>query len=200
MGVTVDAPDAPAAPRWHVPGEPGIWVVVLGDMLVFALLFVVELVSRAHDPGAAAASQARLDPGLGAVNTLLLLVSSLLVVGAVRALRTTGAARRLAPPLLVAAMGCGVAFSAIKIVEYSGEVASGATPMTNDFFLYYFLLTGFHWFHLLLGLGVLAVLTIAARRPSLSARGMGYVEGGACFWHMVDLLWIVLYPLLYLAR
>jgi len=66
--------------------------------------------------------------------------------------------------------------------------------------MYYFVLTGLHLAHLIFGLVVLSVLFVLSRKPKLSAGQFMFVEGGACFWHMVDLLWIVIFPLLYLVR
>jgi nitric oxide reductase NorE protein len=182
----------------HVPGEVGVWVFIVGDMLVFATLFLTYLYYRADDPELFAASQSELVQTFGAVNTLLLLLSSLLVVAAVRAVRRK--LSRVAPWLIAGAFACGIAFSVLKYVEYHDKVAHELTPATNDFFMLYFVMTGLHWFHLAIGLLVLTVLFVLSRKPALSARQSAFVEGGACFWHMVDLLWIVLFPLLYLVR
>jgi nitric oxide reductase NorE protein len=181
----------------HVPGEAGVWVFILGDMTIFAVLFVTFLSGLRRDPGLFEASQAQLNQHYGVANTLLLLLSSLLVVMAVRAMREQ---RGRADLLLVAAIACGLAFSGLKVLEYAGKVDHGITPASNDFFMYYFVLTGLHWFHLVLGLIVLTILVRLSRRESLTDGQLSFVEGGACFWHMVDLLWIVLFPLLYLVH
>ena len=188
----------PAAPARHVPGETGTWIFIFGDMLVFAVLFATYLYYRGADPGLFNSSQEALNPTYGAVNTLLLLVSSLLVVLAVHCVRR--GMRGVAPRLIAGAFACGAGFSVMKIVEYSDKVGHDITPATNDFFMYYFVLTGLHWFHLLLGLAVLSYLFVLSRKPSLTPRQFAFYEGGACFWHMVDLLWIVLFPLLYLVN
>jgi len=181
-----------------VPGETGTWVFIFGDMLVFAILFATYLYYRADDPELFTTSQQALNQTYGAINTLLLLVSSLLVVLAVRAVRRP--MHRVAPWLILGAIGCGVAFSALKIAEYSEKVGAGLTPSTNDFFMSYFVYTGLHWFHLLVGLAVLVYLFTLARKPVLTSRQFAFLEGGASFWHMVDLLWIVLFSLLYLVK
>jgi nitric oxide reductase NorE protein len=181
----------------HIPGEAGAWVFIFGDMIVFAVLFATYLYYRGQDAALFDRSQAALNQTYGAVNTLLLLASSLLVVMAVRTVRSR---HRAALPFIAGAFACGLAFSVLKVVEYSGKVSHGIKPATNDFFMYYFVLTGLHWFHLLIGLCVLSVLFALARKPQLSRRQFAFFEGGACFWHMVDLLWIVLFPLLYLVK
>lgn len=188
---------AQASSGKHLPGEVGVWVFILGDLMVFALLFGVYLYYRIDDPALFASSQSRLNQAFGAVNTLLLLTSSLLVVTAVRALRH--GVTNIAPELFAGAMACGAGFAVLKIFEYSGKISEGLVPATNEFWMYYFILTGLHFFHLLLGMAVLTFCLVSSRMASLSAQRFSLVEGGACFWHMVDLLWVVLFPLLYLA-
>ncbi|MCW3014534.1 MAG: cytochrome oxidase subunit [Solirubrobacterales bacterium] len=182
----------------HVPGEVGTWVFIFGDMTIFAILFVTYLYYRADDPKLFDASQKHLDQTYGAVNTLLLLLSSLLVATAVRAVRARKV--QIVPWLIAGAFSCGLAFSGLKIAEWHEKVSHGLKPATNDFYMYYFVLTGLHWFHLIIGLFVLSFLFYLARKPEMSKRQFGFFEGGACFWHMVDLLWIVLFPLLYLVK
>jgi nitric oxide reductase NorE protein len=182
----------------RVPGEVGIWVLIGGDLLIFATLFATFLNYRQSDVSLFASSQLKLNQVYGVVNTLLLLLSSLLVVTAVRALRLHG--RGVSTWLLVGAFTCGLAFSGLKYLEYSDKIEHHLTPSTNKFFQMYYVLTGLHWFHLVIGLIVLAVLIALSRKPQLSAKQMIFVEAGACFWHMVDMLWIVVFPLLYLVR
>lgn len=173
-------------------------MLILGDMLLFAVFFATFLYYRGGEPRLFAESQATLDIPIGVVNTLLLLTSSLAVVTGVRAIRH--GARQVAPAMFAIAFLCGAGFGFDKYLEYSAKIAVGITPGTNDFFMYYYILTGLHMFHVLIGMGVLVFMYVQARRPDMTARRFGYVEGGACFWHMVDLLWIVLFPLIYLVR
>ena len=185
----------------HLPGEEGTWIFILGDMTVFALLFGVYIEARSHDPELFNVSQQALNQNFGAINTLLLLCSSLCVVTAIRAMRSERV-RNLAPPLVAGAFACGLGFCLIKYLEYSEKLSHGIKPATNDFWMYFYVLTGLHFFHLLIGMVVLAFIFFQARKPRLveDARRFAFVEGGACFWHMVDLLWIVLFPLLYLVH
>ncbi|QLL06228.1 cytochrome c oxidase subunit 3 [Mycobacterium vicinigordonae] len=185
--------------RGHVPGEPGIWILLFGDLGVFTVLFAVYLQRRGANEAQFAHSQAALNPTFGAINTLVLLTSSLLVVMAVRALRSEGQ-QHLATRLLVAGAAVGSCFVAIKALEYHEKIAAGITPNTNEFFMYYFVLTGLHLAHVIIGLGVLLTLSRLARSPEPTRNRIAFVEGGGCFWHMVDLLWIILFPLLFLVR
>jgi nitric oxide reductase NorE protein len=184
--------------RRRIPGEEGVWVFILGDLVVFAVFFLTYLYYRGQDKTTFIAAQGALKQSYGVINTLLLLTSSLFVVVAVRAVRQKRP--RIASAMFLCAMLCGFGFVVSKCLEYSEKINAGITPSTNSFFMYYFVLTGLHLFHLLMGLAVLAFLFLISKRPRLSARHFALLEGGACFWHMVDLLWIVLFPLLYLIR
>ena len=192
--------DAPLAerPQKKVPGEVGIWIFILGDMAFFAILFTVYVLDRGKQVDLYDASQASLNKHLGAINTMFLLISSLFVVLTVNAMRATQ--RQLAQRFLIAAYLCGIAFLVVKVFEYHEQVAAHHTPSVNSFYLFYFVLTGLHLFHLVLGLVVLTVLFSMARKDILSKNQWAFFEGGACFWHMVDLLWLVLFPLLFLVR
>jgi nitric oxide reductase NorE protein len=191
--------DASRASQRHVPGEPGIWVLLFGDMLVFTVLFTVYLHQRGIRPQLFAESQGALNRTLGATNTLVLLTSSILVVYATRALRRPEL-RYLARRLTLAGVLVGSCFVVIKAFEYHEKIAAGITPSTNEFFMYYFVLTGLHLAHVIIGLIVLTVLSTLARKPEPTKTHIAFFEGGACFWHMVDLLWIVIFPLVFLVR
>jgi nitric oxide reductase NorE protein len=181
----------------RVPGEQGTWVFLFGDMLVFAVFFGTFLVQRASAPEVFDAGRTTLHLDVGLLNTLALLSSSLCVVVFLGALR--GGAGALATRAVAAAIGFGLLFVALKIHEYVSLGVAGHGPGASDFYLYYFVLTGLHLFHVCVGLAVLTLLLTQARRAELSANRMALIEGGACFWHLVDLLWIVLFPLLYLV-
>jgi nitric oxide reductase NorE protein len=183
----------------HVPGEPGIWILLFGDMVVFTVLFAVYLNRRGHAETLFAESQVALNRTLGAVNTLVLLCSSMLIVLAALAFRNDQR-RHLAPRLTLAGAVVGSFFVAVKVFEYHEKVAAGFTPSTNEFFMYYFVLTGLHLAHVIIGLIVLTVLSRLARKTAPTRTHIAFFEGGACFWHMVDLLWLVIFPLLFLVH
>lgn len=182
----------------HLPGEVGTWVFILGDMSVFALLFGIFIYYRGKQPHLFQTSQLTLHKSFGVINTLLLLTSSLCVVTAVRAVRA--GARKLPQYLLGAALVCGLGFTLNKFLEWGGLLSAGHKPASNNFYMYFFVLTGIHFFHLLIGMAVLVALIVLTRKEKLSEKQFAFVEGGACFWHMVDLLWIVLFALLYLVH
>lgn len=181
--------------RNRIPGEPGVWVFVLGDMLIFGLFFSVYAYYRALDLETFREAQRALNPNFSAFNTLLLLISSWFVALAMTDIRERKG--KLAPRLLVAAFSCGLGFAAVKTLEYSEILRSGIGITTNDFFMYYFIFTGLHLIHVVIGMGVLVFL-IGLCRSEMSANDVKLMESGCIYWHMVDLLWIILFPLIYL--
>lgn len=105
----------------------------------------------------------------------------------------------MATKATAAALAFGILFIALKVYEYISLGTAGHGPGANDFYLYYFILTGLHLFHVCLGLGALSFVLTQTRRAELSDTRTALVEGAACFWHLVDLLWIFLFALLYLV-
>ena len=194
--VTVSA-SPPAPPMRRIPGEQGTWVFLMGDMLVFGVFFATFMVERSKNPELFDVSRKTLHVGVGLTNTLVLLLSSLFVVMALGAIRA--GARSVAGSAVAAAMVCGLAFIGLKVFEYYSALAVGHGAGANHFYLYYFILTGLHLFHVCVGMVVLGFLLTQTRRTEFSVTRMAVVEGGACFWHLVDLLWIVLFALLYLV-
>ncbi|MEW6442202.1 MAG: cytochrome c oxidase subunit 3 [bacterium] len=190
-----------ATSRWlrgHVPGEAGIWIFILGDMTLYIFLFAGFMADRMKAVELFNQSASTLHIGIGGINTLLLLTSSLAVVFGVRAVRERIA--KHAPMLFALAFLCAAGFVFNKYIEYSDLVGNGFTPYSNRFYLWYYILTGIHLTHLVAGMWVLVYLfrvAQKAQREEVTIRG---VESGASFWHAVDLLWVVLFPLLYLMR
>lgn len=182
----------------RLPGEEGTWVFLFGDMTVFAVLFGTYLYYRGAEPVLFDGSQARLNPTFGVANTLILLSSSLLVVTAVRAVRQRE--NVLAGRLIVGAMVCGALFVVNKGVEYAQKISQGFLPASDQFFMYFYGMTGLHLVHVVLGIGLLWFMLTLTRRSELTEWQNSYLDGAACFWHMVDLLWIIIFPLLYLVK
>jgi nitric oxide reductase NorE protein len=180
--------------KGHVPGEEGVWVLILGDLFVFSIFFLMFAWYRGNAVPVFEAGQALLNRGYGLINTLLLLTSSLLVAMAVHRVRTRRAG---ATVLLNAAILCGLGFVGMKALEYGEKFRAGISLATSDFFMFYFAFTGIHLVHVMVGLGVLLFVKNAARDPQAADTRMVLIEGGATFWHMVDLLWIVLFALFY---
>jgi nitric oxide reductase NorE protein len=181
--------------RAHLPGDGHMWVMVLGDLVIFGAYFLIYMVHRAMAPEVFLAAQQHLDITVGVINTIVLLTSSLFVVRSVYAARA--GRPRDAIRLTYAAGACGVVFVAIKAYEWTEEIGAGHT-VSNPFFSFYFVLTGVHMLHVALGLLILGVSVREMRSPL--RRRVSLVEQGATYWHMVDLLWMVIFGLLYVMR
>lgn len=179
-----------------IPGEAGVWAFVLGDMSVFSVLFCVYLYYRDQQAVMYRDAQATLNPVLGLFDTVVLLSSSWCVALAVHALRQGSAAR--ARRLLLCGLFCGAAFIGSKLLEYADKLSAGITPTTNEFFSFYYVLTGLHFAHTVIGMLVLIFMIVSCRRRD--AKALPAIESGATYWHMVDVLWIVIFSLLYLLR
>ena len=188
----------PRTSAGHIPGEAGVWVLILGDIFAFSAFFAVFLLHRAQDVALFSASQVALDRRFGLLNTALLLTSSLFVACAVIAARA-GAPRRSAQ-LLILALSCGCGFIVSKAFEWGAKIAAGITLNTNEFYSFYYMFTGIHLLHVLVGMGVLIYLLTRSRRGDPGASYVAAMEGGGAFWHMVDLIWVVLFALFYLLR
>ena len=187
-----------SATERRIPGEEGIWVFVLGDMTVFALFFATFMYSRGKNPQSFASGHADLHVALGTVNTVLLLSSSLLVAIGVQ--RVLGGRHQDATRLFTGAIGCGVGFVVVKAIEWTQLFSAGKGVGSGEYFSYYFVFTGIHLMHVLIGVVILARLVFLTRRPVLEAPQSRLCETGGIFWHMVDLLWVVLFALFYLVR
>jgi nitric oxide reductase NorE protein len=188
------APRTPAPRR--IPGEEGIWVFVLGDMTVFALFFATFMYSRGKNPHAFSQDHHSLNIALGTANTVPLLSSSLFV--ALGVTRVMAGNHRTAFGLFATGLGCGAGFVMIKTVEWSQLFLAGKSVGNSEYFSYYFMFTGIHLLHVLIGAAVLCRLIWLTRQPELSERQRTMCETGGIFWHMVDLLWVVLFALFYL--
>jgi nitric oxide reductase NorE protein len=182
----------------HMPGEEGIWVFIFGDMLVFSLFFITFLYYRGQDLAVFAASQTHLSQTLGVVNTFFMLTSSWFVATAVQAARR--GANRATPVCFLLALLCGLGFVVVKYFEYGAKIRAGLTLNTNDFYMYYYMFTGIHLMHVLIGMGVLLYLSRISAVTSYDDKTIRNLESGGSFWHVVDLLWIVLFALFYLVK
>jgi nitric oxide reductase NorE protein len=180
----------------HLPANKDMWVFVLGDFVIFSTYFIIFMIYRHQEPQLFLESQQHLSLNIGVVNTLVLLASSWFVAQSVQLTRTGDYERALR--LTVGGGLCGVAFILLKAYEWSSKIGQGMTFPSNDFFMFYYLLTGVHLFHVALGLVFLGVVFFELRNPKL--RRVSMVETGATYWHMVDLLWVVIFALLYVMR
>ncbi len=189
-------------------GRFGMWVFLASEILFFGGLFVAYLYGRTHWPHGFAVASRHTDVVLGTVNTAVLLTSSAAVALAV-ACEESATQRRWTARLLALTALLGAAFLAIKGIEYRAEwhehlfpgrdFALAGTPGAQQFFALYFVMTGLHGAHMIIGIAMLAVFAHGRRRARDWADAR-HVEVAALYWHFVDLVWIFLYPLLYLVE
>lgn len=199
MSCTVQQSPSPEAPGTRrLPGVEGFWAFIGFDSVIFALLFFSFLKERHADPALFEASRQTLNFHLGGLNTLILLTSSWMVALAVQAVKSDELDR--APWFLFGGLFTGLMFVISKSVEYADKLVAGITPATDTFHMWYFTLTGIHLAHLLLGTSLLGYAWTKSRQRVYNSRNRALLESVASFWHLVDLLWIVLFPLLYLQR
>jgi len=189
---------APLEARRRLAGDEGVWFFITADLMMFAVFFTVFMTARLDEVELFEHSRRQLDPAIGLLNTVILLSSSWLVALAVHAARE--GRRSAVTRLLGAGILVGSCFAVSKACEYAAKIDAGITLLTNHFFMYYFALTGLHFLHFLVGIVVLAVCWQKSRRDALDARFLVWIESSGCYWHMVDLLWIFLFPMLYLLR
>ncbi len=180
------------------PGTNGVWTFVFIDMMVFFLFFTVYVTERHRIPDVFVSSQHVLQPLVGLVSTIALLTSSWCLAECVRATREqsiTKAGRWLDATLMLA-----LVFVVNKLIEYSGKLDAGITPLTNGFFTFYFLITGIHFLHVLAGI---IFITHCRARMGIEGHGTPFLtklENVGLFWHFVDVLWLFIFPMIYLTE
>lgn len=189
-------------------GKMGLWLFLVTEVLLFGGLFCAFAIFRSWYYPAFVAAHHHLDKVMGGTNTIVLITSSLTMALAVRAAQTNQKKKTVA--LLVVTLLCAAAFLVIKYFEYAHKFHDGLLPgryFTYEhaqfkeegiFFAVYFMMTGIHGVHVLIGMGLITWILLRANKGEFSSRYYAPVEGVGLYWHLVDLVWIYLFPLLYL--
>jgi cytochrome c oxidase subunit 3 len=192
----------------HEVAQLGMWTFLATEVLFFGGLILAYAVYRFGYPADFAAAARQTKIVIGSANTAILLTSSFLVAWAVAAARL--AAARAAAILLSSAALLGVVFLGLKGLEYSQEYREHLVPGIDFafasehargaelFFMFYFIATGLHAIHVLVGIAVLAVIARQARRRAYSAQYHAPISVAGLYWHFVDVVWIFLFALIYL--
>lgn len=186
----------------------GMWIFIGTEILLFGGLFCAYAMYRTVYPDAFVAASRHMDVTIGTVNTYVLLVSSVFVALALALVRRER--ELLAAGCLTVAMLLGLTFLALKGVEYSEHardhvlpgvwyaVDSPRLPGSSLFITLYFLMTGLHAIHMTVAVGVLAVLAFRTGAGQFTPTYHAPLELGAMYWHLVDVIWVFLYPMFYL--
>jgi cytochrome c oxidase subunit III len=190
----------------------GMWVFLLTEIMFFGGMFGAYVVYRSMYPEAFASTSSFMNPAYGALNTAVLIVSSLTMALAVRAAHLDQ--QKALQVFLLITMFFGVCFLAIKGFEYHEHWVDMKVPLfaghwnyseapqfahqAQILFCFYFFMTGFHALHMLVGLGIMTTIFVMARRGRFGPKYYTPVEISGLYWHFVDIVWIFLFPLLYL--
>jgi cytochrome c oxidase subunit III len=193
----------------HEAATLGMWIFLVTEVMFFGGLFMAYSLYRIWYPLAWAEGSGDLDILLGGINTVVLIGSSLTMAFAVRAAQT--GMRKPTVYWLIATMALGMTFLVIKFFEYKHKYDLGHIPgrffryegpeagAVEIFFSLYFAMTGLHALHMIIGFGLLTVIAVMAWKGRFSPDWYTPVEMSGLYWHFVDIVWIFLFPLLYLV-
>jgi nitric oxide reductase NorE protein len=188
----------PAADSKTIPGDFAMWCFILAELTVFGVLFGLYGVYRWRESAVFSAGQQHLALLLPILNTLFLIAGSATAAGAVRAF--VADRQKQGRTLLLLTLLTGSGFLVGKVIELGGKFAAGITLSTNDFWMFYLMLTVFHFLHVILGMVIVGAVWVYSRDGRYRGNKVDGVETAAAYWHMVDLVWVVLFALVYVAR
>ncbi len=177
------------------PGGLLIWIVIFLELITFGLALVALVYYGRLNPIEFQESRAVLNTNYGAINTIFLLLSGYFMALSVKQFQLKSI--NISKQYLLLTMVFGLFFLALKAVEYSSKINQGYDLDYNTFFNFYWLLTGFHVIHVIVGLIILAYFYMQLCINKNNVMTEDY-EAGAAFWHMCDLIWLLLFPIVYL--
>jgi len=185
----------------------GMWLFLFTEILLFGGLFLLYAVYLRRYPAEFAMGGRQLDWMLGTANSVILLTSSLCAAMGVTALQRDESRRAVG--LLCATILCAAGFLAIKYFEWSAKIGHGVYPGSERlksgpagesiFFSLYYMTTGIHGLHVIIGAGLLALISVRVGFGKIPADNLILLENGTLYWHLVDLVWIFIFPLYYLV-
>ena len=178
------------------PGGILVWIIVFVEVITFGAGFVVFAVEGRAHAAEFALGRSLLNQPIALANTLILLTGGWCMANGILALRS--GRERISGCWIAAAIGTGFAFLALKGIEYAEKLHHGIGLGEDTFFTLYWLLTGFHFLHVFAAVVILTVMWFGIRRGKYHRGSFYDVESSGIFWHMCDLLWLLLYPIIYL--
>lgn len=200
-----------SAEHEYVSSKEGVWLFLVTEILMFGGLFVAYAIYHSVYPEVFSAGAKFLDWKLGSLNTVVLITSSLTMALAIHYIQV-GKAQKANLQLVITLL-CGLIFMCVKYIEYTHKIHDGLLPgalfhyqgegVVDNlalYFSFYFMMTGLHGTHVLIGMCLITWVLIRNLRGDFSATKYTAVEGVGLFWHLVDLIWIYLFPLLYLTE
>lgn len=193
-----DLSNGPMTKNKTPPGFNGLWLLLTLDLGAFFLYFFAFMLERQGNEALFEQARQSLNIWNAVANTLILLTSSWFVVKAIEGARE-GAPRR-ARQHLQYAIFCGLAFAVLKVWAWAEEIMAGNSITAGAFYGYYFAITGMHFFHALVGLSALALCLHKLRDEVMGHNAVAWITSAGVFWHLVDMLWVMIFPLIYLLR
>lgn len=181
------------------PGGLLIWIVIFLELITFGMALVAMVYYGKVEGDLFRESSSHLNKTYGAINTVFLLCSGYFMAISVKYLKINN--NKKAATYLLFTMLFGLLFIGLKSVEYSQKIEQGFVLDTNTFFTFYWLLTAFHVIHVIVGLVILSYFYIQflwSKDKNSSSISHDDYEAGAAFWHMCDLIWLLLFPIIYL--
>lgn len=199
------------ANQQYLSGKEGIWLFMLTEILMFGAIFVAYIIYHSKFPEMFAEGASSLNWKMGFTNTLVLIFSSFTMAISINFIQRNK--QKEAVIALAVTLLCGAVFMVIKYFEYTHKFHLGLFPgkfldvakvgavhaNLGMYYGFYYCMTGLHGFHVLLGMGLIAWCLIRTMRGEFHSQYWIVVEGVGIFWHIVDLIWIFLFPLLYLV-
>ncbi len=180
---------------FYPPGGILLWVLITLELITFGAGLIALAISSRENPELYHQSRLQLNTTYGAVNTLFLLTSGYFMAMTVLKVKQQNISKAAFYNKL--AMLGGLLFLLLKSIEYYEKIQHGLTIGYNTFFTFYWLLTAFHVIHVIVGLVILFFMYLGLRKLKVEPNILN-IEAGAAFWHMCDLIWLLLFPMLYL--
>jgi len=193
-------------PRDTLTPKIGMWLFLFTEMLLFGGLFIVYTVYRYKNATAFHLAAEELSVFVGTFNTIILLISSATVAMSITAIQKNN--KRLSVGLLCITIVLGLAFLVNKYFEWGEHLREQIFPGSHElalrghgdvlFYGLYYFMTGLHALHIIVGLVLIVIITISVAKEKINAESFVFLENGGLYWHLVDLIWIFLFPLFYL--
>jgi nitric oxide reductase NorE protein len=182
----------------RLPGDAGFWYFIAADAVLFSLLFFQFSLDRSSHVALFEHGRQLLLVPIATVNTVVLVSSSWLAATAVRAVHRGDAIK--ASLTAFGTAGFGAVFVVLKLGEYVHAVRGGHALAGNSFYMYYFVITGLHLAHVVVGAAAMLLMGVLLRDDVELSRRQNQLESLAAYWHLLDVIWLFIFPMLYLAR
>jgi cytochrome c oxidase subunit III len=197
-----------SAHRDDTGSRMGLWLFLFSELILFGGMFIIYAVYRFKHPDEFRLAAAELDPFIGTINTLILLTSSLTVAMSITAIQQ--GKKHLSMVLLGTTLVLALVFLINKYFEWSHKISLGIYPKSPDllnkppgeilYFGLYYVMTGLHALHVIIGMIVLAFVLAFIAKGKINQHSFVQLESGGLYWHLVDIIWIFLFPLFYLIH